>query len=199
MTGTLDCVGGLPSRVTIRATEVATPRVQRLLLCAATALLCVAGCATAPVAPKADAPAAVSTTGLRKVPLIVSGQNALLVEVSINKGEPVLMLVDTGAQSTVLDITVARKLGLSIRSRASYSIGVGAGRVEGREAEATTFTLGDVDTQIAPRVQDFTGLTWSGLSRSPRPVVGLLGFDVLRSYGAILDVGRGELWLKPDR
>ena len=88
---------------------------------------------------------------------------------------------------------------MSLRPGASYSVGVGAGRVAGREAESTTFTLAGFDAQVAPRVQDFTGLTWNGLARSSRPIVGLLGFDVLRSYGAVLDVQRGELWLRDGR
>lgn len=178
-----------------RLTEVSRP----LRASVAAFAMLVVGCATAPTPSTPAAPSELSTAGMHKVPLIVSGQNQLLVEVSINKGEPVLMIVDTGAQSTVLDIGVARKLGLSIRPTPSYSVGVGAGRVAGREAEATTFTLAGLDTRIAPRVQDFTGVTWNALARSPRPVVGLLGFDVLRSYGAILDVARGELWLRPSR
>ena len=170
---------------------------KRLLSPLAGAAL-LAGCAATTTPPPAARPSELSTVGMHRVPLIVSGQNALLAEVTI-RGEPVLMLVDTGAQSTVLDIGVARRLGLTLKPGASYAVGIGAGRVAGREAEATTFTLAGFDTTIAARVQDFTGLTWNGLARSSRPVVGLLGFDVLRSYGAIVDVSRGEMWLRRSR
>lgn len=157
-------------------------------------IVLLAGCATAkPQA--AVAPSELSTVGMTRVPLIVSGQNALLVEVTL-RGERMLMLVDTGAQSTVLDIGVARRLGLAMRPTPSYSIGIGAGRVAAREGEATTFTLGTFHATIAPRLQDFTSLTWNGLARGGRPVVGLLGYDALQSYHAILDVDGGAMWLR---
>lgn len=163
------------------------------------ALSLTAGCAST-TTPPAAAPAAsagpIATTGMTRVPLIVSGQGALLVDVTIN-GEAVVMILDTGAQSTVLDLATANRLGMRSNPSASYSIGVGAGRVAGRDGAATTFRLGNAfDATVAPRLQDFTNLTWNHLRRGGRPIVGLLGFDVLASYGAIVDVGRGEMWLR---
>lgn len=159
--------------------------------------LTLVGCVTTPKPPAiVDPPdGAIATAGATRVPLIVSGQNALLVDVVI-RGQRVRLLLDTGAQSTVLDLGVARKLGITVRPTQSYSIGVGAGRVAGYSGEPTPFTIGDATVVVSPRLQDFTNITWAGLSRGGEPVVGLLGFDVLRAGHAVLDMDRGELWLR---
>lgn len=156
-----------------------------------------AGCAGTqpPSAALADTTANLSTAGMHRVPLVTTGQGALLVPITV-RGEEIWMIVDTGAQGTVLDLATANRLGIQSRASNSFSVGIGAGRVAIRQGEITTFTFAGLDTRVAPKLQDFTNLTWNAMARGGNPIVGLLGFDVLKSYGAILDIDAGVMWLR---
>lgn len=138
---------------------------------------------------------AASTAGMHRVPLVLTGQNSALVEMTLN-GKEIVLLLDTGAQGTVIDIAVARSLGVKVSAIESYGRGVGAGRVASRQGEVVTLKMSGFDAQVAPTLQDFSGLTNNWLRRGGKPIVGLLGYDVMRAYGAIIDLNEGAMYLR---
>ena len=160
------------------------------------------GCAsTGTVAPTTaqaaatGAPAPRTTAGMHRVPLQVTGQGSLFVPVKLN-GQEIILLLDTGAQGTVMDSRVAKSLGVKTSGVAGRSMGVGAGVVKTEQAELVTLDIGGFSAQVRPSLQDMSSLMNNWTARGGKKVIGLLGFDVLRSYGAIIDVGEGALYLK---
>lgn len=185
-----------------------TTRFNRIGMASVFSATCVvaamfAGCAPSGTAansstPKAAATAAtpVTTAGMYRVPLTVTGQGSALVHCTIN-GKPIVLILDTGAQGTVIDLKAATDAG--VRSRevpGFFSRGVGAGRVAMRQGEVITLDMSGFPAQVAPNLQDFSSLTLSHLSSGKTPIVGLLGFDVLRSYGAVIDLREGAMYLR---
>ena len=167
----------------------------------ASSMIFMAGCASA----GSDAPTtraasekverAASTAGMHRVPLILTGQNSALVEIKIN-GKEIVLLLDTGAQGTVMDIAATTALGVKSTGGAGYSQGVGAGRVAMRQAEVITMDMAGFEARVAPSLQDFSALMNNWRRRGGKPIIGLLGYDVLHAYGAIIDLNEGAMYLR---
>jgi hypothetical protein len=138
---------------------------------------------------------AASTAGMHRVPLILTGQNSALVEMKLN-GKDIVLLLDTGAQGTVMDYAATTALGVKSVAMGGFSQGVGAGRVSMRQAEVITLDLNGFPAKVAPSLQDFSALINNWRRRGGKPIIGLLGYDVLRTYGAIIDLNEGAMYLR---
>lgn len=174
---------------------------MKLIASALLSAALVAGCAsTDSVAPATRVASekverAASTAGMHRVPLILSGQNSALVEMNLN-GKPIVLLLDTGAQGTVMDLGVANRLGVKSSASNMFNHGVGAGRVAIRQAEVVTLEMSGFPARVSPSLQDFSSLMNSWSRKGGKPIVGLLGYDVLRTYGAIIDLNEGAMYLR---
>lgn len=105
----------------------------------------------------------------------------LYIPMRINS-TPVTAFVDTGALKTLLSPRMAKKLGLAHLIDARYSgeaRGVGTGRIVGR-IHAAPVAIGGVHLSCAFQVLD-------------TDMDVLLGLDMLRSYQAVVDLGKGCL------
>ena len=172
---------------------------------AALSLVSLVGCAGSPSQSRPESPASNaaanfpesrSLAGMTRIPLTVTGQGSALVNCTIN-GKPIVLILDTGAQSTVIDLRAATNAGVkSHEVPGFYSRGIGAGRVAMRQGEVITLEMSGFPAQVAPSLQDFSSLTIQHLQTGSTPIVGLLGFDVLRSYGAVIDLKEGAMYLK---
>lgn len=138
---------------------------------------------------------AASTAGMHRVPLILTGQNSALVEMKLN-GKDIVLLLDTGAQGTVMDYAATTALGVKSSQMGGFSQGVGAGRVAMRQAEVITLDLNGFQAHVAPSLQDFSSLINNWRRRGGKPIIGLLGYDVMHTYGAIIDLNEGAMYLR---
>lgn len=137
-----------------------------------------------------------SLEGMTRVPLVVTGQGSALVRCTVN-GKPMTLILDTGAQGTVIDLRVATEAGVKSREVPGFfSRGIGAGVVRMRMSEPITLEMSGFEARVTATLQDFSGLTLQHLQTGSTPIVGLLGFDILRSYGAIIDLQEGAMYLK---
>ncbi len=133
---------------------------------------------------------------MARVPLVVTAQGSALVRCTIN-GKPITLILDTGAQGTVIDLRVATAAGVkSTEVPGFFSRGVGAGKVAMRQGETITLEMSGFPARVTPTLQDFSGLTIQHMQTGSTPIVGLLGFDVLRSYGAFIDLKEGAMYLQ---
>ncbi len=133
---------------------------------------------------------------MTRVPLSVTAQGSALVKCMLN-GKPIVLILDTGAQGTVIDLRVATSLGVkSTEVPGFFSRGVGAGRVAMRQGEVVTLDMSGFPARVAPNLQDFSGITNQHMQTGSTPIVGLLGFDVLRAYGAVIDLQEGAMYLR---
>lgn len=147
-----------------------------------------AGDSPGPVAqpePPAESPAA----GDMKVPVFRAGRS-LLVHVRLNDARDVRLIVDTGADLTILSSSVANELGL-------------VSSAEGRRVTLTT-AGGSVQADLirVPRVSvgsaEVTNMTAAvhDLPDAPGGADGLLGLSFLEKFLVTLDAQKGELSLR---
>jgi predicted aspartyl protease len=140
-------------------------------------VLCfVAGCAAQPPGPEAC-----NLVRLADVP-VVSRDNLLFVKAGIN-GQWVTLLVDTGAERTVLTQAAVARLQLPHDRRVTRTMGIG-GPSANWDAMLTSFVLGGLSLPVDHLpVANFKGEAGNG-----PPIDGLLGADVLLAYDVDLDV-----------
>jgi len=132
--------------------------------------------------------AALENAGYTHVPLTLDNM-LFYVEGTIGT-EKVKFLLDSGGQSTVLDLTLARKLKLEL-GKETAGVGVG-GVTVGRETHFPGFKIGSFDAgKDAPK----TTAVAADLSVWPR-VPGVLGADLLDSWGAVIDYPARALYLR---
>ena len=120
----------------------------------------------------------------------------LMVAIQLENGQELPMIVDTGAGSTVLDESLKRTLGKPLGTTAMYS---GFGLSTNNFYTAPKLYLGG-----APLMMTGTEIvTWDVKKRlsSParRPVMGILGIDVLENYCIQLDFAAGKIRFLDDQ
>lgn len=123
-----------------------------------------------------------------------------VVEATV-EGRPVRMVLDTGASCTILDAASLADLGLTGTPHDAPATGVGGG-VQAQEVQVGAFDLGP--RPLGARtlgVVDLTAVNDRLVSIGEQPVQGVLGVDVLRAEGALIDVAGEALYLEgaPDR
>jgi Aspartyl protease len=112
----------------------------------------------------------------------------LIIPLQLADGEELPMIVDTGAPGTLLDQSVAPKLGKQLGTITIYSF---LGKQEAGIYEAPKFYLGNVRLMGGSNVltTDLKKL----LSGYHSPARGILGMDCLRHYCLQLDFAAGKL------
>lgn len=130
-------------------------------------------------------------TPLRRLP---TGHHA--VEGTLN-GKPATFVLDTGANMSVVHSAYAEQFGLSpqrgVRGAAS---GIGGGGNASRSS-IEELQLGSVDTgQETVMLADLSHVERPLARLSNTPIHGIIGQDVMREHGAVIDVARGMLYLR---
>jgi hypothetical protein len=168
------------------------PQLHIVGLFASVLLLC--SCATEPhpvaVTPRPALPADVTMNR-------DAGRGShLLVTLRLESGEELPFLVDTGAPMTILDKSLAPRLGKCLGTHTLWNFGV---QYESNEYAAPKLYLGNV-----PLITDCNALTSDYLAKmssgTGRPIMGILGMDCLRHYCVQLDFKAGKMrFLDPNR
>jgi len=112
----------------------------------------------------------------------------VIIPLRLGSGEELRMIVDTGAPITLLDQSLAPKLGERLYSTTVRSY---RGKQNGTVYPAPQFYLGNVRLMGGSNVvtDDLTKL----LPRFDPPVLGILGMDCLRHYCVQLDFEAGQM------
>jgi clan AA aspartic protease (TIGR02281 family) len=146
----------------------------------------------------ADLATFLTARGFVAVPLEVNAVGHFEVAAEVN-GQPVRLLLDTGASHTVFATPSAARLGLRTAPGAERASGVGSsdhavdstvldalrlGAFELRGVAAWTFDLSHVNRALA--------------TRGGAEVDGAVGGDVLRPAEAVIDYARATLYLRGD-
>jgi clan AA aspartic protease (TIGR02281 family) len=134
--------------------------------------------------------------GYRQVPLSRNGVGHFQAAGSV-AGQPVAVLVDTGAASTLLDVAVARRLGLALTKLDVRGAGAGGGGLEIFLVQGAQLVLGPV----APRPRalmavDLTHVNQALALKGASPVEAILGVDVFEAQAAVIDYGSQSLFLR---
>jgi hypothetical protein len=133
--------------------------------------------------------------GYSEVPLTVGKTGLLEVTIRFN-GEPLLFLVDTGANDSVVDETVARRLNLPLQKSRVKMVGIGGITAPADKAVVQLFTVGDVSGRLEAFVGDLSHVNAARRRGGEQPYAGLLGGNVLAPCAAVIDYSTRKLYLR---
>jgi hypothetical protein len=138
--------------------------------------------------------------GFKDIPLELKQPLAITCQARIN-GQPVELLLDTGAVWSSLDVRLIRRLGLRALPTPARITGVGTTGIRGLEmAEVDHFAFGDVamkSTSFALMDLRDWGLAAPGSGLSE--VKGIFGGSDLLACDAVIDCQRLKLWVRRGR
>jgi predicted aspartyl protease len=167
-------------------------RVAALLLCVG---LVSSACHAGPIVPSHRAHQPQPERPPRTVRLDVrsdgSGGVIALVQVSIDGQGPFRFALDTGASSSLLDATVAARIGIRPLSRTTQRVHGISGVIDARRIRISSWRVGAV--KLPPSV-----ILTADISFGPGPAPsGLLGSDVLSDFRAVtIDYRNATLTLR---
>jgi predicted aspartyl protease len=172
------------------------PAARRLrpLLCGLVVLpvLLGGGCVAARTAPARPAPRVILEAPTRVRIRVV--QNITLVQATLNQVHSATLIVDTGAQSTIVSPSIVKRLGIVVPSdapRREVAV-VGGNTLEMPFVKLDILRVGDA------RIEEMEVGVFE-VTPSARGIHGLLGADFLHRFRLMLDPGDGVMQLEPLR
>ncbi len=110
---------------------------------------------------------------------------------------PVRILIDTGAGSTVVSLSLARELGLELISEGKTGGGAGGTQLEVFRLANARLTLGHaVPKPKALCAMDLSHVNAALALKKASPVDVILGADVFERQAAVIDYGTSSLFLR---
>ncbi len=153
-----------------------------------------------PVAVADPLRAALEKKGYIAVPLTEEeGRNAYFIECKCGT-EKLRLVLDTGAEVSVLDTSLAQKFGLKAK-RDLTVLGTG-GKKEGVEVSLRGLTIGNFDTRTTGNVFPLVAVDFTDSNkalaqhRKLKPIDGLFGHCDLENYSAVIDYSTATLYLR---
>lgn len=136
--------------------------------------------------------------GFEATPLTRLGIGHQLVHGTLN-GRPATFLLDTGANMSVVHAPHAEAFGLTPQTGVvGAAMGIG-GTLRASRARVETLRLGDVDIeQRHLMLADLSQLDGMLGGASGETIHGIIGQDVMRRHGAVIDVSRSMLYVRGD-
>jgi hypothetical protein len=141
-------------------------------------------------------PAFLSNLGFHRISLSRSGVGHFHAVGSLNS-RPVAVLIDTGAASTVVSVSLARELGLTLTKLEMQGGGAGGAHLDIFHLADATLLLGEVRPRArALLAMDLAQVNQSLALKGEAPVDVILGADVFEAQAAVIDYGSSSLFLK---
>jgi len=149
-------------------------------------------------AAQSDFEAALRRSGFREIELRLQTPPALTLAARVN-GEPLEMLLDSGAVWSCVDERQCARLKLKPMPSAARITGAGETAMRSvAVADVKSLQLGEVnlkDTTVA--LFDLADWGFAAPDRTLGEVQGILGGELLAATSAVIDCHRLKLWLKP--
>jgi hypothetical protein len=140
--------------------------------------------------------AVLANDGYQRVPLMRTAVGHFETPGSLND-HPIRVLIDTGAASTVVSLSLCRELGLDVVSLGRTGGGAGGANLEIFELRGAVLRLGDV--QPRPRAlyaMDFAHVNQALAQKGAPGVDAILGVDVFEGQAAVIDYASASLFLR---
>ncbi|HET8623571.1 MAG TPA: aspartyl protease family protein [Gemmatimonadales bacterium] len=135
-------------------------------------------------------------SGYHRIPLTRSGVGHLHAAGTVN-GRWVSVLLDTGGASTVISLTLARELGLTLTKVPFQGGGAGAGRLDVYHVPDGRLLLAGVPPQLQTLMaMDLSHVNQALALKGEAPVDAIVGADVFEAQGAVIDYASRSLFLK---
>jgi hypothetical protein len=141
-------------------------------------------------------PAFLESEGYRRVPLTRNGVGHFETGGTL-AGRAVRVLIDTGAGSTVVNLSLAQELGLALTSEGRTGGGAGGTKLEIFKLDDGSLTLDHaVPRPKALYAMDLSHVNAALALKGATPVEVILGVDVFERQAAVIDYGSSSLFLK---
>ena len=175
---------------------------RRLALLPAIAMIAACGEALPLPQPRAERAASVAHAmcqlGFASAPIEKLRTGHQAVDVVLN-GQPGFFILDTGANASAVHAGAAEQFELGRLPVGGSAVGLG-GAMPARLSLVREFRIGDVPTgQRTIAVADLAQLLSFLGAKSERPILGIVGQDVLTRRNAVIDVAGGRLYLLVER
>ena len=134
--------------------------------------------------------------GYRRVALTRNGVGHFETAGTLN-GHKVRVLVDTGAGATVVELAVARALGLEFEDEVGQGGGAGGAGLDAYLARGAELRLGEFVPRVRALVaMDLSHANAAMAAEGAEPVELILGVDVFDAHAAVIDYDSDSLFLK---
>lgn len=135
-------------------------------------------------------------TGYHQIPLTGNGVGLFQTGGSIDN-QPISVLIDTGAASTVIDRSLAERFGWALTPLPQRGGGAGGASLPLYLVEGRSLKLGGLTAQAAALIaMDLTHVNQSLAMKGATPIEAILGIDVFNAHAAVIDYGSRSLFLK---
>jgi hypothetical protein len=132
----------------------------------------------------------------QRVPLVRTGVGHFEAAGTLN-GTPIRVLIDTGAASTVLSLTLVRRLGLELVPLGQTGGGACGANLEVFEVRGAELRLGEVVPRPKALIaMDLSHADAALVQQGAAPVEAVLGVDVYEAQAAVIDYGTSSLFLR---
>ena len=115
------------------------------------------------------------------------------------QGRAVEVLVDTGASNTVIDIEVAKELGLTLTPVKQRGVGVGEASVAVNRVTGLRFSVGGIPVEGDVFTMDLSAIRTALAARGVTAFQAVLGGDAMRKLDAILLYRENTLFLRSQK
>jgi hypothetical protein len=113
-------------------------------------------------------------------------------------GQPAMLLLDTGAGKTALDLEAAKTLGLALEKLEIAAGGLGTSTMAAFRARAGLQVGGVREAGFTFVAVDLSHVNRAIKERGANPCAGVLGADILESRCAVIDYKNRKLYLRND-
>lgn len=135
-----------------------------------------------PLSAWAQKPPAGTGKSLASIPFELYG-DLIYIKVSVNGSKPLSFNLDSGASGCVVDLTLAKRLGLKTEGKAAGT-GAGSGTYEITFAKNVNYDISGFKLAVeSSYVIDLSG----NISIMGRPLDGIIGYDLFARYVVIID------------
>ncbi|HEY0149806.1 MAG TPA: retropepsin-like aspartic protease [Allosphingosinicella sp.] len=132
--------------------------------------------------------------GFAAVPLRELASGHHLIDVTVN-GKEATFILDTGANASVVDASMAQRLSLPAKGLAAGAYGLGGG-MKAQQVRLERMAIGSISIR-QPRIMtsDLSQLVKVLGTLSKAPIAGIIGQDVMKEHRAVIDVARPILYM----
>ena len=145
----------------------------------------------------AELPEFLEQAGYRRIPLQRSGVGHFHAEATL-RGRAVSVLVDTGADCTLVSVALAKELALPLTMLPTKGAGAGSAAMDVYVVEDVKLELPGLAVPPGDMyAMDLSHSNEAMVAQGFAPIEAIMGRDVFEQHAAVIDYGSQSLFLKP--
>ena len=141
-------------------------------------------------------PEFLNEAGYVRISLSRSGVGHFHSEGKLNE-RPITVLIDTGADTTIISLGLAKEMNLPMTQLSGFAGGAGSTSLEIHQVDDAHFQIGPVSPKIEGLyAMDFSHVNEALADKGSSPVDAIAGVNIFEVYKAVIDYDSSSLYLK---